>query len=95
MFFSTSLIVRAFTLILTSFFSTPMALYRDLLWVLAKLDGFRRIGGKLKEIGTILSKILFCLFSPSKQWFREHGSGGNEKCENGGMKVEIFSPEKG
>ena len=71
-----------------------MALYQDLLWVLAKLDGFRRIRGKLKEIGTILSKILFCLFSPSKQWFREHGSGGNEKCENGGMKGETFSPEK-
>ena len=51
---------------------------------------------KLKGIGigTILSKILFCLFSPSKQWFREHGSGGNEKYENGGMKGETFSPEK-
>ena len=86
----------AFTLIPTSFFSTPMALYRDLLWVVAKLDGFRRIGGKLKEIGTILWKILFCLFSPSKQWFREHGSGGNEKCENGGMKGwrDFFSRKK-
>ena len=73
-----------------------MALYRDLLWVVAKLDGFRRIGGKLKEIGTILSKILFCLFSPSKQWFREHGSGANEKCENGGMKEggDFFSRKK-
>ena len=66
-----------------------MVLYQDLLWVLAKLDGFRRtggIGGKFKEIGTISLKILFCLFSPSKQWFREHGSGGNEKFENGGKK---------
>ena len=61
---------------------------------LGKIGCFRRIRGKLKEIGTILSKILFCLFSPSKQWFREHGSGGNEKCENGGIKGKTFSPEK-
>ena len=95
--FVSILLSCSFTLIPTSFFSTPMSLYRDLLWVWAKLDGFRRTGGirgKLKEIGTILSKIVFCLFSPSKQWFREHGSGGNEKCENGGMKGETFSPEK-